>query len=185
MGARVFMVAGGSRGIGEAVALAAAREGYTVLLSYVENAARADGVVERIRAEGGQAEAARADTGVEADVLALFEKADQLGRLEALVYNSGITGPASPLAEAETGVMARVLEVNLLGAMSLRPAARRSSGCRRVRGGSGRLHRAYLLTRRALRVSGRVRVRYAASKGGHGQPDGRPCARGRARGASA
>ena len=62
MGARVFMVAGGSRGIGEAVALAAARAGYTVLLSYVQNVARANSVVERIRAEGGQAEAVRADT---------------------------------------------------------------------------------------------------------------------------
>jgi NAD(P)-dependent dehydrogenase (short-subunit alcohol dehydrogenase family) len=163
MGARVFMVAGGSRGIGEAVALAAAREGYTVLLSYVENVSRADGVVERIRAEGGEAEAVRADTGVEADVLALFEKADQLGRLEALVYNSGITGPASPLAEAETGVMARVLEVNLLGAMvASREAIKRMSTRCGGQGGSIVL----ISSRAALYGSPGEFVWYAASKGG-------------------
>ncbi|MEI9891804.1 MAG: hypothetical protein WDN45_16145 [Caulobacteraceae bacterium] len=36
MGAPVFIVTGGSRGIGEAVAAAAAREGHLVLLTYVE-----------------------------------------------------------------------------------------------------------------------------------------------------
>lgn len=163
MGAPVFVVAGGSRGIGEAVAVAAAREGYAVLLSYVENAARAHGVVERIRAEGGQAEAVRADTGVEADVLALFDKADQLGRLEALVYNSGITGPASPLAEADAGDMARVLEVNLLGAMvASREAIKRMSRRRGGQGGSI----VFISSRAALYGSPGEFVWYAASKGG-------------------
>ena len=163
MGAPVFIVTGGSRGIGEAVAVAAAREGYAVLLTYVENEARAAGVVERIRAEGGQAEALRADTGVEADVLALFEAADLMGRLQALVYNSGITGPASPLAEADTGVMARVLEVNLLGAMvASREAIRRMSTIRGGQGGSIVL----ISSRAALYGSPGEFVWYAASKGG-------------------
>src|SRR4051812_47118312 len=102
MSARIFLVTGGSRGIGEATAVAAARTGRFVVLTYVSNEASAHKVVERIRAEGGQALAMRADTGVEADVLAVFEEVDRRGSLETLVYNSAITGSASPLADAET-----------------------------------------------------------------------------------
>ncbi|MEI9891803.1 MAG: SDR family NAD(P)-dependent oxidoreductase [Caulobacteraceae bacterium] len=144
-----------------------------------KNADRAAGVVDRIRSEGGQAEAMRADTGVEADILALFERADQLGRLQALVYNSGITGPASSLVEADTSVMARVLEVNLLGAMvASREAIRRMSKSRGGQGGSIVL----ISSRAALYGSPGEFVWYAASKGGMGQPDQRPGARSRARG---
>lgn len=163
MSAPVFLVAGGSRGIGEAVSVAAARAGYGVLLSYVEHEARAADVVERIRAEGGQANAFRADTGKEADILALFEAADRLGRLEALVYNSGITGPASPLVDADAATMARVLEVNLLGAMiASREAIKRMSTKRGGEGGSIVL----ISSRAALYGSPGEFVWYAASKGG-------------------
>ncbi len=49
----VFIVTGGSRGIGAAIALDAARAGHQVLLTYVSNAAAADAVVARLRTLGG------------------------------------------------------------------------------------------------------------------------------------
>ena len=92
------MLFGGSRGIGEAIALAAGRHQMFVLLTYTSQAERARSVVERIRAAGGQALALQADGGKEADIAAVFREADRLGTLSVLVYNSGITGPASPMA---------------------------------------------------------------------------------------
>ena len=163
MTASVFLVTGGSRGIGEAVAIAAARTGRVVLLTYAASEARAQDVVDRIRAEGGQALAVRADTGVEADVLRVFEEADRLGRLETLVYSGGVTGAASPLAEAETDTFARVIAVNLCGAMiCAREAIRRMSTARGGQGGSI----VFVSSRAAAYGAPNEFVWYAASKGG-------------------
>jgi NAD(P)-dependent dehydrogenase (short-subunit alcohol dehydrogenase family) len=163
MAAPVFLVTGGSRGIGESVAIAAARTGRFVLLTYVESEAAALAVVERIRAQGGQALAMKADTGVEADVLKVFEEVDRQGRLETLVYNSAITGAASRLADADTSNFARVVEVNLTGAMvCAREAVRRMSTARGGEGGSI----VFVSSRAALYGSPGEFVWYAASKGG-------------------
>jgi NAD(P)-dependent dehydrogenase (short-subunit alcohol dehydrogenase family) len=163
MAAPVFLVAGGSRGIGEAISVAAAREGFQVLLSYVENEARASGVVERIRAEGGSASAIRADTGKDEDVIAMFEAADRLGRLQVMVYNSGVTGPNSPLADAEAEAIGRVIDVNLRGALiASREAVRRMST--RLGGQGGAI--VLISSRAAFYGSPGEFVWYAASKGG-------------------
>src|SRR5512139_3801622 len=112
----VFLVTGGSRGIGEAVAMAAAAAGYRVLLTYASNAQRAAAVVARIRAAGGWAEALPADTGVEADIDRVFDAVDAHGGLAVLVCNAAITGAHSPLVEASTVTIDEVLGVNLRGA---------------------------------------------------------------------
>jgi NAD(P)-dependent dehydrogenase (short-subunit alcohol dehydrogenase family) len=133
----LFLITGGSRGIGKAIALQAADAGHAVLLSYVSNQEAAEGLVKEILARGGRAWALQADTAKEADIQRLFAECDRLGRLEALVYNSGITGPSSPLLEASTATLARVLEVNVLGAMiCAREAVRRMSTLQGGRGGS-------------------------------------------------
>src|SRR5690606_39214365 len=84
MSAGVLLVAGGSRGIGEAIAVLGAERGYDVVLSYATNEARAAAVVERIRAAGGSARAVQADTAHEADIDRLFAAADEVGPLAAL-----------------------------------------------------------------------------------------------------
>ena len=128
MSTPVFLLFGGSRGIGEAIALAAGRLQMSVLLTYTTQADRAQGVVERIRAAGGQATAVQADSGKEADIAAVFREADRLGTLSVMVYNSGVTGPASTLADVQTDTIDQVLNVNLRGAMlSAREAVRRMS----------------------------------------------------------
>lgn len=159
----VFLITGGSRGIGEAIALGAARQGYSVLLTYVKNEDRARQVVERIRSAGGEAEAVHADTGVESDIQRVFEAADRLGRLAVLVYNSGVTGAHSMLADAATETIDQVLNVNLRGALLCsREAVRRMSTQRGGEGGSIVL----ISSRAALYGSPAEYVWYAASKGG-------------------
>ena len=61
MNKKVILVTGGSRGIGAAIALAAAKSGYTVGVNYVRNESAAQAVVEQIRAAGGEAVALQAD----------------------------------------------------------------------------------------------------------------------------
>ena len=159
----VFVVTGGSRGIGEAIVVGAARLGSFVLFTYVQNEARAHQVLERVRAEGGQAHAMRADTAQEKDIDEVFEEADRRGRLAALVYNSGITGPNSPLADCTTETLDSVLDVNLRGAMLCsRSAVRRMST--RFGGSGGSI--VMVSSRASVYGSPNEFVWYAASRGG-------------------
>lgn len=140
-----------------------AQRGYDVVLSYATNEARALAVVERIRAAGGSALAVHADTAREADIEQLFAAADQRGKLAGLVYNSGITGANSPLADAATDTIDSVLDVNLRGAiLCCRAAIRRMSTRFGGQGGSIVL----VSSRAALYGSPSEYVWYAASKGG-------------------
>jgi NAD(P)-dependent dehydrogenase (short-subunit alcohol dehydrogenase family) len=158
-----LLITGGSRGIGEAVAVAAARQGYAVLLSYASNGARAQAVVDRIRTAGGRADAVQADTAHEADIERLFAAAEPLGPLAAFVYNAGITGPNSPLADATTQTIDRVLDVNLRGALlCARAAVRRMST--RLGGQGGAI--VMISSRATFYGSPNEFVWYAASKGG-------------------
>lgn len=163
MGAGVLLVTGGSRGIGEAVAVLGAQRGYEVVLSYATNEARASQVLERIRRAGGQATAVQADTGVEADIDRLYAAVDARGRLAAMVYNAGITGAHSPLAEAATATIDQVIAVNLRGAiLCARSAIRRMSTRLGGQGGSIVL----LSSRATFYGSPSEFVWYAATKGG-------------------
>ncbi|WP_404712236.1 SDR family oxidoreductase [Sphingomonas sp. MMS24-J13] len=159
----VLLVTGGSRGIGEAIAVQAAREGYAVLLTYAGNKDLADKVVDRIRAAGGTAEAVQADTAREADILRMFAAADALGTLKALVYNGGVTGPVSSVADVTAETLQYVTDVNLVGAMiASREAVRRMSTERGGQGGSIVM----LSSRAVVYGSPGEYVWYAASKGG-------------------
>lgn len=163
MTAKVFLVTGGSRGIGEAVAIAGASAGFQVVLTYASNEARANAVVDRIRTTGGKAVAVQANTGVESDIQRVFEQVDRLGSLGVLVYNAGITGPHSPLADASTATIDDVLAVNLRGAiLCSREAVRRMST--RLGGQGGAI--VLISSRAALYGSPSEFVWYAASKGG-------------------
>ena len=93
MNDRVVIVTGGSRGIGRATAIAAAKRGYRVVVGYASNEAAANEVVAAIEASNGKAIAVKCDVGSEADILALFQAADAFGALGALVNNAGIVGP--------------------------------------------------------------------------------------------
>jgi len=159
----VFLITGGSRGIGAQIAADAAEAGYQVLLTYAGSADLAEGVAQRIRAAGGLAKAVQADTGIPGDIVRMFDAADEMGRLDALVYNGGIVGPSSNLLDASDELLAKVIEVNLTGALICsREAIRRMSTTLGGHGGSIVL----ISSRAALYGAPGEHVWYAASKGG-------------------
>ena len=128
-GAKTLLVTGGSRGIGAAVALMAARRGYRVAVNYASNEEAADKVVAAIEAGGGEAFALRGDVGAEADILAMFETVDRrFGRLDALVNNAGVVDHKARLDEMSGERLDRMMRINVLGTMlCAREAVRRMS----------------------------------------------------------
>ena len=113
---KVLLVTGGSRGIGAAVALLAAKQGYAVAVNFNGNQAAADGVVRQIRDGGGTAICVQADVSDEAAVLAMFARIDaELGRLTALVNNAGVVDMPSRVDAMSVARLRRMFDINVLG----------------------------------------------------------------------
>ena len=110
---KVALVTGGSRGIGEAVALRLAAHGADVALTFQHSEALADGVVDRIKALGRRAVAVRADSAdPEAVRGAVQRAAAEFGRLDILVNNAG-AGVLGPLEDLTLEDVDRSLNVNV------------------------------------------------------------------------
>ncbi|MFJ8361255.1 glucose 1-dehydrogenase [Streptomyces sp. NPDC093984] len=130
----VTVVTGGSRGIGAATCVRLAADGHDVALGYLRDAEAAERTAEAVRAAGARCVIVRADTSDEAAVDRLFDTAaDALGPVTGLVNNAGVTGPLGRLADTDTDVLRRVVEVNVLGTLlcsrrAAREMAARGSG---------------------------------------------------------
>ncbi len=112
----LVLITGGSRGIGAAIALRAAAEGYGVAVNYARDAVAAEAVVAQIRAGGGTALALQADVADEAQVVAMFRQIDQtLGPLTALVNNAGVVDMAARLDQMDWQRLRRMFDINVLG----------------------------------------------------------------------
>lgn len=95
----VFLVTGASRGVGAAIAVQLAGPHRHVIVNYRDKAKRADAVVERIRAAGGEATAVRADVTDEQAVTAMLADVEaQFSGLNVLVLNA--SGGLEPGADA-------------------------------------------------------------------------------------
>jgi NAD(P)-dependent dehydrogenase (short-subunit alcohol dehydrogenase family) len=110
---RVAVVTGAARGLGRVVAATLAAPGVTVILADVADVAETANEVE---SHGGRPLPSRTDVTSEDDVVALGRRvADDLGRVDVLVNNAGISLIA-PAEQTSTLDWRRVLEVNLTGA---------------------------------------------------------------------
>ena len=126
---KVVLITGGSRGIGAATALLAARQGYAVAVNYAANSLAADEVVRQIRQAGGQAMTVQADVAKEQDVVAMFEKVDaKFGRLTALVNNAGVVDQTTRVDGITLARLQRMFEINVFGSfLCAREAVKRMS----------------------------------------------------------
>ena len=128
MGKKALLVTGGSRGIGRATALAAAKAGWRVAVNFTQSEPAARETVAEIESAGGTAIAVKGDVSVEAEVVAMFEAASALGPLGGVVVNAGVIAPSARLVEMSGERMRRVFDINVLGSyLTAREAARRLS----------------------------------------------------------
>jgi NAD(P)-dependent dehydrogenase (short-subunit alcohol dehydrogenase family) len=112
MTARVALVTGAGSGIGRAVAVGLAADGFAVVLA----GRRADALAETASLVSTDSMVHPTDVGDVASVDALFEAIDErFGRLDLLFNNAGVGAPAVPLDELTLEQWRRVVDTNLTG----------------------------------------------------------------------
>ncbi|WP_248930437.1 SDR family NAD(P)-dependent oxidoreductase [Paenibacillus hamazuiensis] len=112
---RVALVTGGSRGIGEAIAVRLAEEGAHVAVNFTSERSRAlaEDVKRKIEELGSKAIVVQADVGVKAQVEAMFRQVEQeLGDVEILVNNAGIA-PFEPFLKVTEETWDRTYRTNV------------------------------------------------------------------------
>jgi len=88
---RVAIVSGGGTGIGQAICLRLAADGFAVVAGFSRSAEGAEATVAAIESAGGKAFAQRVDITSEEDVIAFFAAARaRYGRIDVVINNAGI-----------------------------------------------------------------------------------------------
>jgi NAD(P)-dependent dehydrogenase (short-subunit alcohol dehydrogenase family) len=128
------IITGSDSGIGKATAVALARRGHDVGITYSRDEDGAKATAEEVRAHGRRAEVRHLDLTETADVQATIDNlADALGQLDILVNNAG-SGASTPFLEIELAEWRDVLEVDLTGAFLASQAGARRMLENRTRG---------------------------------------------------
>ena len=124
-----LLITGGSRGIGAATAVLAARQGWDVAINYTRDAVAAERVAEQVRAAGRRALVLQADVADEPAVLAMFAAVDQaFGPLRGLVNNAGVVDQPARVDQMSLQRLQRMFAINLGGSfLCAREAVKRMS----------------------------------------------------------
>lgn len=108
---KVAIVTGGAMGLGQAIALALAKEGAKVAIADI-NQEVAQGTVQ----QGGLALAIKTDVSDSGQVTAMVAAVvDKLGKIDILVNNAGIVGPQGPWADLTEAGFDLVVGVDFKG----------------------------------------------------------------------
>jgi 3-oxoacyl-[acyl-carrier protein] reductase len=114
--AKTAIVTGASRGIGREIAKRLATDGFSVVVNYAENAAKANETVEQIKAAGGHAIAAKANVAKDDEVARLFDHTlATYGEIDVVVHNAGIM-TLSPIIKNDVKQFDSIIAANLHGA---------------------------------------------------------------------
>ncbi len=158
----LVLITGGSRGIGAACALLAAKQGWAVAVNYTQDAKAAAEVVAQIQAMGGRAQAFQADIGIEADILRLFNEVDAaMGRITGFINNAGVVDVAARVEDMSWARLERMMRINVLGSFACAAQAVKRMSTRHGGAGGSIVN---LSSAAALLGSPNQYVDYAASK---------------------
>ncbi len=112
---KVALVTGAGSGIGRAVALQLAKDGFHVVATG-RRTELLDALVAEVQAAGGKALAVVSDVRDPASVDALFQNVEkECGRLDVLFNNAGIGAPAVPMDELPVEKWLDVVNTNITG----------------------------------------------------------------------
>jgi dehydrogenase/reductase SDR family member 4 len=134
---KVALITGGSRGIGQAIALIFAEAGADVVVSSRDRKPpELENVAARVRSLGRKALAISAHVGKKDQVDSLVGKTlAEFGRIDILVNNAGANPVLSSMVDLDDEAFEKVLEVNLKGAFLVSKAVARAM----IRQGGGRI----------------------------------------------
>ncbi|MCP3762117.1 enoyl-[acyl-carrier-protein] reductase FabL [Domibacillus sp. A3M-37] len=99
---KTALVTGSSRGVGKAIAITLAKEGYDIVVNYVRSKSAAEETAKEIEALGRRALVVKANVGDIAKIKEMFETIDEeFGRLDIFINNaaSGVQRPVMELEE--------------------------------------------------------------------------------------
>lgn len=132
---KVALITGASSGIGQATALAFAREGASVGINYSRSEGGATKTLEGVQAAGSKGIVLKADVADDAEVRAMVDVAlKEFGRLDVLVNNAGTTYfvDLADLDNMTDEKWDRIFDVNVKGlfwcSRAAAPALRRARG---------------------------------------------------------
>ncbi|KAF9052355.1 NAD(P)-binding protein [Hymenopellis radicata] len=114
--ARTAIVTGAGQGIGRAIALRLAQDGFDVCVNDLQsNAKHVEGVIQEIQSVGRQSVAAYADVSQLSQVEDMVATSvNSLGPLTVMVANAGIAN-AKPILEITEHELKRILDINIGG----------------------------------------------------------------------
>ena len=158
-----MLVTGGSRGIGAATVLLAAKQGWRVAFCWRSHAVAAQELVQCLAGLGHDTLAVQADVSDEMQVQNLFDRVLQAtGRIDCLVNNAGMVAACSPFADMSLARWQQTFATNVFGSMlCARVAVHHMSTAHGGRGGNI-INVGSVASR--LGAGGRY-IDYAASKG--------------------
>lgn len=115
---KIALVTGSSRGIGRAIALRLAKEGYDICINYIEREDKALEVKEQLEAMGRRAMIYRADVADREQVEAMAAAVKrELGAVSLLVSNAGVAGQCL-FQDVSDEMWDRYFNVNVRGAFN-------------------------------------------------------------------
>lgn len=112
---QVVFVTGGTRGIGKAIALKYAENGYNIVINYVSDKTNVDEIKKEFSKYGVESLVVKADVSKAEEVdRAVKQAIDKFGKIDVLVNNAGITRDTLLMRMKEED-FDKVIEINLKG----------------------------------------------------------------------
>jgi len=114
------IVTGGTRGIGKAIALRMAADGYQTLLTYKSDESSAAETAEQVRNLGGKCVCVKADLTSQKSVDTVVKTAlSNWGKIDVLVNNAGMSSNKHLIADTDPKDWAEMMNVNLNGVFDI------------------------------------------------------------------
>ena len=134
---KVALITGSDSGIGQASAIAFAKEGADVAVNYLHDAEGAARTKAAVEDEGRRCKVVQADVSDEDQVALLFDTlVADLGTPDILMNNAGVDASGNPVAELSTEVWDRAMRTNVYGPFF---CCRRFVQLRLAAGGTGKI----------------------------------------------